>query len=104
VSKTEEKKAARRKESQDRRAARRQALLDAEAKHLEELEALAEEHHKTRQRLVQFKCRNGDIISFDFRNSITVPFDPDKDSVDNLGPRVQEQIRLTKEAENSRPN
>lgn len=88
----------------ERRAARRQAVADQRAAWQAELEARAElRRAMPRPKILEFVCRHN-VFRIDFTNSITIPFDMDKDSVDDVPLRVAEQLRLMKEAEESEPN
>ena len=86
MSRTEEQKAARRKAAQDRRAAKRQALIDKELEYREEMTLMDAEWSKTHKRYRSPSLEIG------------------AESLEEVQHRVQEILRLRKEARTTEPD
>ena len=88
-----------------RREARRDQVAAERAARQQVYDQRAAEARLHPRKVFEFHGRAGSAlrIRFDFTNTVTLPFNVDKDSVDDLGPRVREQIRLIQEAERDGP-
>lgn len=58
------------------------------------------------RRFITWKCRSGDSFSIDldFTQSVTVDFDPECDSIDDVPVRVARQMFLFHKSRSDRPN
>ncbi len=102
--KTAERRRERRQKTAERRCERRQQVENERLARQAEREAARQ--RRGGRRLMSWKVRRGDSFSIDidFRNSVIIEFDPEKDSVDDVPARVALQQYLTARSRNHDPN